>query len=86
MSNVASLYILKQHQGRGFGGQAMDLLERVAVEQYNAAWITLDTAAYWTVMDPDGFAIEDKTREGRTVAWYRARGYEQFKVRRAQSR
>ena len=74
MSNVASLYILKQHQGRGFGGQAMDLLERVAVEQYNAAWI------------PDGFAIEDKTREGRTVAWYRARGYEQFKVRRAQSR
>lgn len=64
----------------------MDLLERVAVEQYNAAWITLDTAAYWTVMDPDGFAIEDKTREGRTVAWYRARGYEQFKVRRAQSR
>jgi hypothetical protein len=57
----------------------MDLLERVAIDEYNANTITLDTAAYrCTTMDGDLF--EDKTMPNRTIAWYKGRGYEEFKV------
>jgi GNAT superfamily N-acetyltransferase len=77
---VASLYIRDQYQGRGYGKLAMDLLERVAAERYNAEWITLDTTAYLTTREGK-YVVEDKTRPGRTIAWYEARGYRQFKVR-----
>lgn len=56
----------------------MDILERIAVERFDADVLTLDTTAYWTDSSPA--RIEDPTRPGRTTAWYRARGYEQFRV------
>jgi hypothetical protein len=57
----------------------MALLERVAVNNYNAEWITLDTAAYHVTHDGI-YCNEDASRPNRVIAWYRARGYEEFKV------
>lgn len=59
----------------------MDILERVAVQEYGAKSVTLDTTAYRMDPSPDGtYRIEDKTRPGRTIAWYASRGYTQFRV------
>jgi hypothetical protein len=79
----ASLFISKQFQGRQFGTGAMDLLERVAVSELGAKLVTLDTVAYRTDIVNDGkqsYAVEDFSRPGRTIAWYQARGYSQFRV------
>lgn len=78
---IAGLFIQHKYQGLGIGSAALSLLERVAVEQYGAEKVTLDTAAYFTSKSPDGpHYLEDPNRPGRTVAWYTAKGYSQFRV------
>lgn len=74
-----------KYQGRKIGSEALDLLERVAVLELGAKSVTLDTTAYFTTfVQPEGggpkYVVEDPTRQGRTVAWYQARGYRQFRV------
>lgn len=56
----------------------MEILEREAVERYDAQWITLDTAAY-DGEDRNGYWYEDFNKPGRTIAWYQQRGYERYK-------
>ncbi|KAK8870127.1 hypothetical protein IAR55_000697 [Kwoniella newhampshirensis] len=80
---LGSLFIREKYQGTGLGTKAMDLLENAAVEQYHAKWITLDTTAYRSEVALHGReASEDPTRPGKSVAWYKARGYAQYKENR----
>ena len=76
---IASLFIRHAHQRQGLGGKAMDLLERVAVDKYKAEWVTVDTCPYHPTQEGI-YIIEDKTRPNPNIAWYRSRGYEEFKV------
>ena len=76
---LASLFIRRQYQGLGYGSEAMDLLERVARDKFGARWVTLDTQAH-RIDRLDGFAVEDPTRPGHSLGWYRKRGYEEFQV------
>lgn len=77
----ASLFIAHRYQGKKIGTAAIDLLERVAVLEMGAKSLTLDTTAYLTIWDETHFwREEDKTKPGVSVAWYKARGYTQFRV------
>lgn len=59
----------------------MDLLERGAVVDFGAKIVTLDTVAYLVVMDETNtYCVEDPTKPGRSQAWYKSRGYVQFRV------
>jgi hypothetical protein len=79
--NLASLFIQHRYQGFGFGSKALSLLERVAVEQYGAETVTLDTVAYFISPATDGpYHLEDLSRQSRTVGWYVGKGYSQFRV------
>ncbi|WVF69408.1 hypothetical protein IAT40_004185 [Kwoniella sp. CBS 6097] len=80
--HLASLFVRHKFQGNGFGSKAMSLLEREAVEKYAAEWITLDTVAYYCDQADDGLFVEDTTRPGKTIGWYRSRGYVEFKDRK----
>jgi len=53
----------------------LDLLEKIAIDEFDAKWLTLDTRVYGP---PDG--PDDHSVEGTTLAWYRRRGYEEFLV------
>lgn len=77
---LASLFIRREFQGFGLGKQAMDLLERIAKEEFGARWITLDTWAYFAEPKEDGIYYEDQSRPGVNIAYYNTRGYVQFKV------
>lgn len=58
----------------------MDILERVARDEYGATWVTLDTTAYHTDIRDDGVFVEDLARPGKNIGWYNRRGYLQYKV------
>jgi hypothetical protein len=79
--SIASLFIRHQYQGLQFGTQALRILEQVAVERYGAVSVTLDTTAYLVTRSPCGtHHVEDFSKPNRTVAWYAAKGYSQFRV------
>ncbi len=77
---TASLFIRNKFQNLGLGTLAMDILERIAVDRYNAKWITLDTSAHQNFTSEDGELHERFDTEGRSIAWYRSRGYERYRV------
>ncbi|WVW83492.1 hypothetical protein I302_105513 [Kwoniella bestiolae CBS 10118] len=76
---ISSLFIRKAYQAGGLGTKAIDLLEKAAVEVYGAKVITLDTTAYFTYVDEEGWLVEDFNRRGRAVAWYEKRGYREYR-------
>jgi hypothetical protein len=68
----------------------MELLERAAKIEYGAKWITLDTVAYfceWVEGENggQGWFEEHIGRVGKTVGWYKRRGYEEYRVSSAGS-
>ncbi|WVQ96908.1 hypothetical protein IAU59_004016 [Kwoniella sp. CBS 9459] len=77
--HIASLFIRRQFQRSGFGSKAMDLLEQEAVDKYGAEWITLDTTAYYTEQTDGKHFVEDMTRPGKSIGWYKSRGFVEFK-------
>lgn len=78
--SIAALFIRQIYQGRSFGARALEILEHVAVERYGAVKVTLDTAAYTTSLHALGHRIEHFDKSNRTIAWYEAKGYRQFRV------
>lgn len=64
----------------GLGTKAFKLLEEMAADQYNAKYLTLDTAAYTTEPSPDGYFIEDESKRSENAKMYERRGYRQFGV------
>jgi hypothetical protein len=64
----------------------MDILEQVAFEKFSASKVTLDTSAYLLDMIPEGtWYLEDKTKIGKSVRWYEARGFKEYRVRQSVS-
>ncbi|WWD19939.1 hypothetical protein CI109_104411 [Kwoniella shandongensis] len=81
--HIAALFIRHKYQGQGFGSKAIQILESVAVDKYDAQWVTLDTTAYHCEFSPDGLTgTEDFSRPGKNVAWYNKNGYVKFKENR----
>ena len=78
--DIASLFIRNKYQRLGFGAAAMDLLEDVARDVYGAHYVTLDTTRYHNEQGPHGTFFEDWTRDSHKVAWYKSRGYTEFRV------
>ena len=58
----------------------MDILEHLAVTDYGARWITLDTWAYGRHTTETGELLELFEEVGRSVAWYQRRGYQVYRV------
>ncbi|WWC69762.1 uncharacterized protein I206_103705 [Kwoniella pini CBS 10737] len=81
---LSSLFIRKAYQASGLGSRAVDILEKVAIEIYNAKTLTLDTTAYHTYIDEDGWLIEDTERQGKNWSWYERRGYREYREPRPQ--
>ncbi|KAL7424241.1 hypothetical protein Q5752_001827 [Cryptotrichosporon argae] len=76
---LSALFISKKYQGLGYGGRALDLLERGAVDLFGARVFTLDTSAHDRVVSADGAEYdEDTSVESRNVGWYKRRGYEVY--------
>ncbi|WWD01749.1 hypothetical protein V866_008695 [Kwoniella sp. B9012] len=76
---LSSLFIRKAYQANGLGTKAIDLMEKAAIEEYGAKVITLDTTAYHTYVDEEGYAVEDFNQRGRAVRWYEKRGYTEYR-------
>lgn len=77
----AALFIQHQYHRLGLGNLALDLLEQVAAERYNARFVTLDTMSWDYQPREDGVYMEVVGTESRNMRWYRRRGYEVYKVR-----
>jgi GNAT superfamily N-acetyltransferase len=78
-SVIASLFITPAYQNLGLGKLCLDLLEKLAIDEFNAKWLTLDTRVHGSVGGvPEG--RDDDRVEATTLAWYRRRGYEEFLV------
>lgn len=83
LTDTGSLFISKSFQGLGIGRLAMDLLEKLAVDLFQARVITLDTAAYEVVRTTDGPEwawVELAGQESRNSLWYKKRGFEAYGV------
>lgn len=77
---AASLFIRHKYQGTGIGSLALDLLEKAAVEEFGAEYLTLDTTRYHTYLGSDGQFVQDKSKDGKALGWYFTRGYKEYKV------
>ena len=58
----------------------MNILEDVAIHQYRAQWLLIDTGTYRKEMRPDGWFQEFIGEDDFKPRWYQARGYEIYKV------
>ena len=64
----------------GLGSLAMDILEHLAVREYGAKWIALDTWAHGRRYTETGELVEQFEEVGRSIAWYQRRGYQIYRV------
>jgi GNAT superfamily N-acetyltransferase len=82
LHTTASLFITPTYQNLGLGKLCLDLLENLAIDQFNAKWLTLDTRVHGPI---DGLVEgrDDEKTESSTLRWYKRRGYEEFLVCRA---
>ncbi|WWC61458.1 uncharacterized protein I303_104042 [Kwoniella dejecticola CBS 10117] len=81
---LSSLFIRKAYQSTGLGSKSINLLEKVAIEEHKAETLTLDTTAYHTYIDEDGWTIEDKDTRSKNCVWYEKKGYREYKDPRPQ--
>ena len=58
----------------------MDILERAAVTNFGAKWLTLDTSALLQEVSAEGEIIELPDTIGRSIPWYQRRGYKSYRV------
>jgi hypothetical protein len=91
-TKTASLYITHASQNLSLGSLCLTILENLAIEEYGAEWLTLDTTPYVI----DDMSVEHEAgkvggsgkepgkerigEESRNLGWYRRRGYEEFRV------
>ena len=75
------MFISKAYQGLGLGSAAVDLLERIAVEEYAAKALLIHTGAYVCHWMGDHW-VEETGVVARNVKWYQSRGYEPYGVSR----
>lgn len=76
----ASLYITQTSQNLSLGSLCLTILENLAIEEYGAEWLTLDTTPYVIEPGEGGILQERVGMESRNLGWYRRRGYEEFRV------
>lgn len=76
-----SLFISKKYQRKGFGEEALQVLEEGAVTRFGATTLLLDTAAYKRAAAPDNtHQIQNHEMENPVIGWYRRKGYVQYGV------
>lgn len=72
-ARIASLFVYPESRASGVGNQVFTILERLAIEDYGAKTLAVDTRAYEIPWASEGETSYLKK-------WYERRGYVEFRV------